>query len=169
MLVSHFCLQFLMPLIKKDLEYFQFPCLLFFFKVPSLLLWSPCLFPDLINFQPVLFQFVVSVTSYIFFYSSRHLVSVYLPNKLYFFFFVFHLFLGPMVLVLDTFMFARKFYLLILSYLATKDVPLDKFTLSRTAPLPSTIFLSYLLVFLPLKIFVNIGFATSSRIGSAVD
>ena len=74
-----------------------------------------------------------------------------------------------MVLVLDTFMFPRKFFLLILSYLDTKDVPLDKFTLSGTAALPSTIFLSHLLVFLPLKIFLNIGFATSPRIGSAAD
>ena len=106
---------------------------------------------------------------YFFLFFSPSCVGVFAKQTLLFFFFVFHLFLGPMVLVLVTFMFARKFYLLILSYLATKDVPLDKFTLSRTAPLPSTIFLSYLLVFLPLKIFVNIGFATSPRIGSAVD
>ena len=158
-----------MPHIKKDLEYFQFPCLLFFFQVHSLLFWSPCLFLDLINFQSVLFQFVLSVTSYIFFILLAVLCRCICQSKLYFFFFVFHLFLGPMVLVFDTFMFPRKFFLLILSYLATKDVPLDKFTLSGTAALPSTIFLSHLLVFLPPKIFLNIGFATSPRIGSAAD
>ena len=45
-----------------------------------------------------------------------------------------------MVLVLDTLMFLGKVFLLILSYLATKDVPLGRFTLSGTARFPSTIF-----------------------------
>ena len=45
-----------------------------------------------------------------------------------------------MVFVLDILMFFGKFFLLILLYLATKDVPFGKFTLSGTARLPSTIF-----------------------------
>ena len=56
------------------------------------------------------------------------------------FFFHFCIFLGPMVLCLDTLMFQGRFFLLILSYLATKDVPLGRFTLSGTARFPSTIF-----------------------------
>ena len=76
---------------------------------------------------------------YIFLFFWSCLVSVYLPEQTLFSF-VFYLFLGPMVLVLNTLMFPSKFFRLILSYLTTKDVPLSKFTLSGTACLPSTIF-----------------------------
>ena len=86
---------------------------------------------------------------FIFFFDSCRpiLCRCIFQSKPYFFFFVFFfffsffsLFLGPMVLVLDILMFFSKFFLLILLYLATKDVPFGKFTLSGTARLPSIIF-----------------------------
>ena len=63
------------------------------------------------------------------------------------------LFLGPTVLVLVTLMFPGKLLLLILSYLATKDVPSSSHL--------------HLLLRLPPKNVFNKGFTTSPRIGAA--
>lgn len=66
-----------------------------------------------------------------------------------------------------------KYFLLILSYLDTKDVPLGKFTHSRTALLPYTI-LSFIFVFLLFFFdckffFKKMGFAISPRNGVAAE
>ena len=72
------------------------------------------------------------------------------------FFFVFHLFLGPTVLVLDTLMFPGNCFLLILSYLDTKDVLLGRFTATGTDRRRSTIFsLIFFFFFYHRKCFYN--------------
>ena len=52
------------------MEHFQFPCLLFFSQVQNLLLLSPYLSLDLVNFQLAFSQFMLFVIFYVFFYSS---------------------------------------------------------------------------------------------------
>ena len=81
------------------------------------------------------------------------------------------LFLGPTILVLVILMFPGKLLLLILSYLAKKDVPSGSLTRLRIARRPSTIF-SLIFIFsyaCHQKNFFNKGFATSPRKGAAVD
>ena len=130
-----------MPHIERDLEYFQFPCLLFLFQVQNLLLSSPYLFLDLLNFQPVLSQFVLFVTLLFFFFNSSCpvLCRCIRQSKPYFFLCFSSISRTDGSCSWHTYV-PGKFFLLILSYLATKDVPLGKFTFSGMAYFSSTIF-----------------------------
>ena len=67
-----------------------------------------------------------------------------------------HLFLGPIVLVFVTLMFPGELFLLILSYLSTKDVPSSSLSHLGIAQRPRNIFLSHfrLLLRLPPKFFL---------------
>ena len=159
-----------MPHIERDLEYFQFPCLLFLFQVQNLLLSSPYLFLDLLNFQPVLSQFVLFVTLLFFLILlALSCVGVFVRANLTFFF-VFRLFLGPMVLVLDTFMFQANFF-----YLFFRTLPQKMYHWASSVSVGWFIFQVLFFVssspssFSTTKIFFNIGFATSPRSGTAVD
>ena len=96
-------------------------------------------------------------------------MSVHLPGQTLLFSLFLRLFLALMVLVFDTLMFPGKFFLLILSYLATKDVLLVHSQWDSS--FSKYYFLSHLhlVLLLPPKIFVNIGFATSPRSRAAAD
>lgn len=96
-------------------------------------------------------------------------MSEYLPGQTLLFSLFLRLFLGLMILFFDTLMFPRKFFLLILSYFATKDVLLVHSECDNS--FSQYYFLSHLhlVSFLLPKIFVNIGFATSPRSCAAAD
>ena len=86
---------------------------------------------------------------------------------------VFVFFHGPIVLVLDTLMLPGRYFLLILLYLDTKEVPFGRFTLNRTAHLLRTFFSSlsssYSSSFSTTKILFNKGFAILLMNGAAAD
>ena len=82
-------------------------------------------------------------------------VGIFAKLNLTFFFLVLavHLFLGPIVLVFVTLMFPGELFLLILSYLSTKDVPSSSLTHLGTAQRPKNIFLSHFRLLLCLPPF----------------
>ena len=95
---------------------------------------------------------------YIFLFFWSYLASVYLPEQTLFSF-VFRLFLGPIVLVLNTHMFPSKFFLLILSYLATKE-PLQ---LHATNCLKKDVFelnCQYHIFFSLVKLYISVKFVS---------
>ena len=93
-------------------------------------------------------------------------VGVFTKANLTFFFLV-HFFVGPIVRVFVTLMLSGKFSLLILSYLAAKDVQFANVQWDSTSFKYN--FLSHCLRLLPLKKILNKGLAISPMNGAAAD
>ena len=121
---------------------FSIPLSISFFPITELIALEPILTQDLLNCLLALFQFV-SCVNFIFFFFwilfTLSCVGVFARVNLTFFF-VFRFFLGSTVFVLDTRMFPGNYFLLILSYLYTKDVPLGRFTATWTGRRQGDIF-----------------------------
>ena len=155
------------PYLKR-FGIFSIPLSIIFFPSTEFIAFEPILIPGFAKFVVSPFQ-NCAPRNFLFFYSSLSCLSVFTRANLTFYF-LFCLFVKRMVLPLDTLMFPGKFFVLTLSYLPTKDVPLGMFLLSGTAHFPSTIFcLSFAFFFFYRQKCFNIGFATSPRSGAAAD
>ena len=109
-------------------------CLLVFFPITEFIALEPVLVLRFAKLSASPFPVCV-LRKFIYIYSFCPelclCVCVFVRANLTFFF-VFCLFLGPTVLLLDTRMLPGNCFLLILSYLNTKDVPLGRFTATGT-------------------------------------
>ena len=117
----------------KDLELALFPCLLIFFQAQNLLVLSPCLWLILLNHPLFQNQFQYVVISYIFSLFFLACLEFVFANANLIFFFLLHLFGGPMFCILVTLMLPGKFCVLILSYLAAKVVLFGKVMFNGSA------------------------------------
>ena len=120
---------------------FQFPCLLGFFPSNEFIAFKSIVRPrsTIVLASPLP---DCNLLYFFFILLALSCVGVFARLNLTFFFFILGacLFLGPTVLVLVTVIFPGKLLLLIISYLATKDVPSGSLTRFGTARRPSTIF-----------------------------
>ena len=147
---------------------FSMPLSISLCPIKEFIALEPILIPIFAKLSTICFP-VCALHKFLYFFVIRLFLScvgVFVRVNLTFFF-VFRLFLGPTVLVLDTLIFSGNFFLLILSYLDTKDVPLGRFTASGTARRQSTNFPLIFLFFFNHQNFFIIGFAALPRIGAA--
>ena len=135
----------------KDLELALFPCLLIFFQPQNYCFWAHAVarFPTLPRPIPashsfLYFFFILFALSWVGVFARRNLIFLFLVR----------LFGGPMFCVLITLMLPGKLFLLILLYLAAKDVPLGKVMCNGTARLLSTIFCLIVSSFYCQKLFL---------------
>ena len=123
---------------------FSIPLSIIFSEVQNLLLLSPYLSLDLVNFQLAFSQFMLFVIFYVFFYSSPVLHWCICQGKPYFFLPFPHIVRTDGSCSWHTYV-PRQIFTTYSLYLATKDlVPLGSFTLSGTACFTRTIFVSSL-------------------------
>ena len=120
---------------------FSMPLSISFCQIMEFIALEPILIPIFAKLSAICFP-VCALHKFLYFFVILLVLScvgVFFRVNLTFFF-VFRLFPGPTILVLDTLIFPCNFFVLILSYLDTKDVPLGRFTASGTALRQSTNF-----------------------------
>ena len=132
--------------------------------------WSPCIFLDLVNFQSILFLFVLSVISFNFFlFLLPCLVFVYLSEQTLLFFLCFSFISSTDGSCFSHSYVPKQVFCTYFFMPCHERCTVGQIYYQWDSSSSKYYFLSRLLFFLPPKFFFNIDFATSPKIDTTAD